>query len=241
MNHSITGVQLVGVPHYLQGSADGLCVYYAMSMVLVALHPELHPSIHERPRYKRMGSPILQMLRQHEKGEPQFRERVGKWFFDGMSFTEATGLLNDLLREYYERPAETYFMCRRVKFRRMVKRKYNRRRHALERIWTPSEICNVISWHLPVIVSGGSFGNHAIVAIGWERKGRSRWITYYDPGCEGEQLENSTAIFFDDCEVIIPNQDLFKEHRPPALITRGKCIEYELYEEEKLQVKPRVL
>jgi hypothetical protein len=56
-------VELVGIPHYSQGDADGLCVYYAMSMMLAALHPAWGPTIHDAPRYSRRGSPVLQAVR----------------------------------------------------------------------------------------------------------------------------------------------------------------------------------
>jgi hypothetical protein len=86
-------IQLLGVPHYLQGDADGLCVYYAMSMVIVSLIPELHNQIHDAPKYRRQGSPVLQVLRQNAKNDRKFKEEVGEWCLNGMTTAKATIML----------------------------------------------------------------------------------------------------------------------------------------------------
>ena len=235
MSSTYNEIQLLGVPHYLQGEADGLCVYYAMSMVLVALYPEFHGKIHEAPHYKREGSPVFQILRQRARSDRKFKEEVGVWFFNGMRTTGATRILNKLFREYYtDCRATTYFIHQRVKCRRMRKRKYNRQLRALERIWNVSDICNAISLHLPVIISGGGIENHAVVAVGWGSEGRSRWITYHDPGLVRASWDYVRKIFYDDCVAIIPNWECFTEHRPPALITRGKHTENEAWNPEEL-------
>jgi len=95
-NETITELRLLGIPHYSQGEADGLCLYYAMSMMLAALHPEYQSQIHEPPRYKRMGSPVFQALRALVRREREFKNRVADWFFNGLRATEATRVLNRL-------------------------------------------------------------------------------------------------------------------------------------------------
>lgn len=215
---------LIGIPHYQQGDADGLCVYYAMSMVLVALYPEYHRTIHESPQYRKGGSPIFGVLKEISQGDKKFKEAVGEWYFSGMQMADATKLLNNLSRKYYKDTRETnYFIRRRVKTKNAKKNE-----------WNVSDICHAIDWHLPVIIAGGGIQNHAIVVIGWGSKGRLRWITFHDPGLGRANWAYAKHVFYDDCEAIVPNWDHFEQHRPPAIITQNNKTYYEAWKPEMM-------
>lgn len=211
---------LIGVPHYQQGNADGLCVYYAMSMVLVALYPEYHKTIHERPHHKKGGSPIFLMLKELAQNDKNFKEEIGNWYFNGMKMADAAKLLNALSRKYYKDAQKTdYFIRHRVKSKNAKKDE-----------WNISDICKAISWHLPVIIAGGGIPNHAVVAVGWAAKGKTVLIEYHDPARVGVESLYARDIFYEDCEAIIPNQHLFMKHRPPAIIIRDKDTYYEAWD-----------
>src|SRR4030067_2132319 len=140
MNNTYDEAILLGVPHYQQGAADGLCVYYAMAMVLVALYPEYYMTINEPPRYKR-GSPIFLMLKELVQNDKNFNEEVGKWYFNGMKMTDATRLLNHLSRKHHKSTRKTDHFIR-YKFKGM------------KRICSVDNICKALSAHLPVIIAG---------------------------------------------------------------------------------------
>jgi hypothetical protein len=215
-------IQLLGVPHYLQGDMDSLCVYYAMSMLIVSLIPDFLSKIHEPPKYKRQGSPVLQVLRQSAKNERKFKEDVGDWCLNGMTTTRATLILNEFCSTYYGERRGKFFIRRKVKCRRMLKRKYNRKLNSLEKIWKVSDIFESIANYLPVIISGGGIQGHAVVAVGSGSEDKSRWIYYHDPAIVGQVYNDDHNIFIDDCEAIIPNAKYFREYRPTLIVTRGK-------------------
>ena len=239
MNTTYNETILLGVPHYQQGDADNLCVFYAMSMVLVALYPEFHRKILKAPRYRREGSPVFQMLRQRARDDMKFKEQMADWFFKGMTMNAATSILNNLFCEYYKDSKETYFIHHQVKSKRVRKRKHHTQLQGFEDIWNVGDICTALSLHLPVIISGGGLPNHAVVAIGWEKESRLRRIIYYDPGYGRESWAYTRDIFYDDCDAIVPNwkNEYFKKHRPPALITHDKLTVYEEWDPEMWRVK----
>jgi hypothetical protein len=166
---SFKELRLLGIPHYSQGDADGLCLYYAMSMMLAALKPEYQPTMHELPRYKRMGSPVFHALRKLAKKESEFKHRVAEWFFNGMQTAEATKLLIRLFQEdIRDEVSSKAFVRRHVRFRRA--RKLDKR--SLLRIWTVTDIFAALDDHLPVIVSGGRLlGSHAVLVVGYREGG----------------------------------------------------------------------
>jgi hypothetical protein len=191
-------------------------LYYAMSMMLAALKPEYQPLMHEPPRYKRFGSPLFQALRKLAKREPEFKHRIAEWFFNGMRTPEATRLLNSLFRgKAFER--------HRVRARRVRKLKHNRRKRALLRIWTVSDVFAALDRHLPVIVSGGrALGSHAALIIGYREGGKNgRWVCVLDPALVREEWYFAGEVFTDDADAIIPWRDEYFPWRPAALVSRG--------------------
>ena len=170
MNNTYDETILLGVPHYQQGHADGLCVYYAMAMVLVALYPEYHKTINEPPRHKKRGSPIFLMLKELAHNDKNFNEEVGKWYFNGMKMTDATRLLNYLSHKHDKSTQKTdHFIRRRFKGKKGV--------------YSIDDIRNALSAHLPVIIAiaVGGKQRHAVVAVGWGKEGRRGiWIIYHD-------------------------------------------------------------
>jgi hypothetical protein len=222
MKAPVVEVRLLGIPHYSQGEADGLCLYYAMSMMLAALHPEYQSHIHERPRYKRMGSPVLQALRALVGRQSEFKQRLAHWFLNGMHATEATRLLNVLFDEV-ERSGSpgAAFVRRAVRTRRTQKFKHTRRQRALRRIWTVKQVFDSLDRHLPIIVAGGWLGNHAALIVGYQRGGANgRWVCLQDPALVHQEWLDCRDVFVDDAEIIVPRQDGF-EHRPSRLTKIG--------------------
>jgi hypothetical protein len=218
-NETITELRLLGIPHYSQGEADGLCLYYAMSMMLAALHPEYQSQIHEPPRYKRMGSPVFQALRALVRREREFKNRVADWFFNGLRATEATRVLNRLFGDV-TRPGLSgpTFIRRSVRSRRLRRLKYARRKRSLLRAWTVKHVFASLDRHLPVVVSGGWLGSHAALIVGYQhRGGGGRWVCVQDPALVRQEWLDCRDVFVDDAEVIVPRQDTYFQRRPPAL------------------------
>jgi hypothetical protein len=218
-----TYTEIIGVPHYQQGDADGLCVYYAMSMVLVALYPEYYRTIHIPPRGKKGVSPIFLMLKKIAQDNKIFHESIGKWYFNGMKLSDATRILNEIASKSYKKVRKDYFLNYPVQCRNIEKR---------NKVWKVSEICNALSWHLPVIIAGGRLQSHAVVAVGWGKEGKKYWITYQNPARGRVDSELARDIFYDDCEAIVPNQNYFLKHRPPVVITRDDESKYEAWDPE---------
>jgi len=217
--------ELVGVPHYTQGEADGLCVYYAMSMMLAALHPAWGSTLHEAPRYSWKGSPVFQALRRHYKTERLFKEKLADWFFDGMSLSEATKILNGFFRER-NKSKLTYFTLSHVRSRRAT----TLRKHSVAHALTVNDVLTAISWHLPVIVAGGGVDSHAVVAIGYSVKGAAdRSICFLDPGVVRPEWRACGDVFTEDAEVIMPNETEFRDYRLGRLFTKGRGPKFELW------------
>jgi hypothetical protein len=211
-------VELVGIPHYAQGEADSLCVYYAMSMMLAALYPAWGPTMHDTPRYSWKGSPVFQALRRLYRSERQFKAKISDWFFKGMTPTEATSILNRLFRDYFG-SNDTYFDCRRVRTRRVRRLRYARHKRAIERTWTAQDVLAAISWHLPVLITGGGLESHAALATGYSVEGRTRWLCYLDPATVRPEWWHVGDIFTDGATAIVPRDEQFREHRPSRIIT----------------------
>ena len=226
-------VELVGIPHYAQGEADGLCVYYAMGMMLAALHPAWGPAMHEPPRHSWKGSPVFQGLRRLYQSERLYKEKVADWFFNGLSIVEATRVLNRFFQQHFRSNA-TYFIRRPVRARRVKRLKYSRRKRAIARTWTAGDVINAISWHLPVIVAGGGLGSHAVLAVGYSVRGRGdRWISFLDPAQIRPEWRACGDVFFDDAEIIMPEDAQFQEYRPPRVITVDGTPEFQRWEPRK--------
>jgi Papain-like cysteine protease AvrRpt2 len=220
---TITELRLLGIPHYFQGEADGLCLYYGMSMMLAALHPEYQSQIHEPPRYKRLGSPAFQALRTLVSREREFKKRVADWFFDGLRATEATRLLNRLFEHVSPHGfSGAVFVRRDVRARRLRKLKYARRKSSVLRAWTVKQVFESLDRHLPVLVSGGWLGSHAALIVGYQHGGvDGRWVCVQDPALVRQEWLDCRDIFVDDAEIIVPRQDAYFQRRPPALVKQG--------------------
>ncbi len=234
---SVEEVELVGVPHYAQGEADSLCVYYAMSMLLAALHPEWRLTMHDKPRYKRGGSPVFQGLRRVYRSKTAFELKVADWVFRGMSMGEATRILNRYFQEL-KGGKLNYFTRHKVRARRIHKLKYSRRRHALGKVWTANDILHSLSWYLPVIISGGGLGAHAVVAFGYSARGSAdRLIGYLDPSSLRPEWRPIGEILTGDAEVIAPNGTLFVDYRPGRVKRDAGGTTFDLWEKDTLKLR----
>lgn len=225
-------VELVGVPHYSQGDADSLCVYYATSMLLAALNPAYAASIHEAPRYMRLGSPVFRGLRSLYASDRQYTNKLADWFFRGMTIPEATKILNHIFQS--ERGSrQVFFRRHRVRARRVGRLKYSRKRRSLARIWTANDVLAAISWHLPVLVAGGGVGAHAVVAIGYKTRGNSeRLIGYLDPARSRPEWQPCGEVFTGDAEIIVPVGEQFASYRPVQVTKRGATCAFEPWSAE---------
>ena len=227
-------VELVGIPHYAQGEADGLCVYYALSMMLAALHPAWGPTMHEAPRYSWKGSPVFQGLRRFYRSDRLFKQKVAEWFFKGMSTGEATAILNRFFQQHFRSHAR-YFVRRPVRARRVKRLKYSRRKRDIARTWTVQDVLVAINWHLPVIVTGGGLGLHAVLAVGYSARGRGdRHICLLDPAQIRAEWQPCGEVFIGDADIIMPVQDQFREYRPSRVITIGGAPKFEPWKPEYL-------
>jgi hypothetical protein len=213
-------LQLLGVPHFRQGDADSLCVYYAMAMLIGALLPEWQPRLLEPPHYVRQGSPIFRALRDLLP-KREFEAGIASWFFKGLEMTRACKLLNTVFRAHYGTKTR-YFSVEEVRARRGA-RKHNRNARAFD-IWTAEEMCRLLRRHLPVVVCNGGLGEHAVVVIGYGRSGTAeRWLYYLDPAQSRVDWRHAGQILHGDAVMIIPSawRNEFSDHRPDALITRN--------------------
>jgi hypothetical protein len=213
-------VELIGIPHYSQGEADGLCVYYAMSMMIAALHPSHAPTIHDAPRYTWKGSPVFQVLKRLYRPERKFKQKIADWFFNGMSMREALTVLSSVFQK--EPGAEPAFERFYVQARRARHMKHNPKKRKLLKSGTVQDVICALSWHLPVLVAGGGVGAHAVLAVGYSGKGNAdRLLCFLDPGELRPQWRRPADIFYGDCEVIMPREGSFTEYRPTRIWSHG--------------------
>jgi hypothetical protein len=215
-------VELIGVPHYMQGHADGLCVYYSMTMMLAALFPEVRPVMHDSPRYKFQGGPIFQAFRSlAEEKDHDFGTRFTRWFFGGMQYSEALDVLNHAGGRLANEKERRLFIKKTVHSRRATKFRYNRQRAALLRRWTVDRVLDVLDNHLPVMIGGtdGDLDHHAVVAVGYRAGGGEvRELLFHDPAT-GRTESKATSAVFCPAEVIVPLDDAFQDYRPDLVVT----------------------
>lgn len=222
-NNPITErVELIGIPHYSQGEADGLCVYYAMAMMIAALRPSHVPTIHDAPRYTWKGSPVFQALKRLYRPEREFKEKIADWFFNGMKMREAATILNRVFET--ESGKSPPFEYRQVRCRRARRLKYNRQKNQILKKGTVRDVIVALSWHRPVMVAGGGFGRHAVLAVGYNKANGAgeASICFLDPGATRPEWYAPGDIFIGDCEVIIPRAGTFPDYRPMRILTYGR-------------------
>jgi hypothetical protein len=110
--------EILGVPHYMQGGADGLCVYYAMSMLLGAILPEYRVLYSLR---KSLKCPVFSELKHRANDKADFKKQVADWFFHGMNVYHAELLLNNIFREKFgpkSNARRKYWQTEKVRARR---------------------------------------------------------------------------------------------------------------------------
>jgi len=92
-----------------------------------------------------------------------------------------------------------------------------------------------IALQLPVIVTGGGLGAHAVLSIGYSARGRGdRSLCFLDPALVRPEWWACGTIFTDGAEAIMPDHDLFREYGPARVITEHGTCECEPWKEEYL-------
>lgn len=106
----------------MQGGADGLCVYYAIAMLLGVILPEYRLSFNYSSQ-KSSRDPVFAALKRRARGKADFKKQVADWFFNGMKLHQAELLLNNIFREKFGQKAATrrkYWQTEKVLARRVV-------------------------------------------------------------------------------------------------------------------------
>jgi len=216
MPHS---VKLLNVPHYCQGTFDGLCVYYTGAMMLASLFPEyaarfgasgkaLHPQMSRDPLIAEHRPP------RDGRNDPR---TLARWFYLGEYVHEVVTTLNRIVME--DRDAAPFVSGNR-----------NRVEGTFE--W----ITDNIDDGLPVMLGWDTvdYGCHAVLVVGYWR-GRENWLTVNDPGGSTEvnwnSLMNQAESRFDvgHCKT---------DHRGPRPMKSVTCGENETESTEILQWMP---
>lgn len=178
--------EILGVPHYMQGGADGLCVYYAISMLLGAILPEYRLSFNYSPR-KSSRDPVFSELKRRANCQADFKKQVADWFFNGMYVHQAELLLNNIFREKFgpkPNARRKYWQIEKVRTRRVHKLPRGRKQSNMSTSSLPSVVQRTIDRHIPVLVVHGGLGPHAAVIIGYRtalNKGTAKEFLLCDP------------------------------------------------------------
>jgi hypothetical protein len=102
-------------------------------------------------------------------------------------------------------------------------------------MWTVQDVLVAIALQLPVIVTGGGLGAHAVLSIGYSARGRGdRSLCFLDPALVRPEWWACGTIFTDGAEAIMPDHDLFREYGPARVITEHGTCECEPWKEEYL-------
>jgi len=169
-------VELRGIPHYTQGDHDGLCTYYAATMMMEALWPESFSGrfgkgqIRKGPGGVECKDPLFGQLGRGSDLKKEFY----RWFFEGKSVEDAGGFLNKVAEQ---EETETRFTYREMK----------------ESPGGFKAIKDSIDRGLPVVLGWDTqdLGNHAVLVSGYE-EGDCQWLVLHDPGGDTDAVEWST-------------------------------------------------
>ncbi|MCY3627466.1 MAG: hypothetical protein OXG88_07495 [Gammaproteobacteria bacterium] len=205
-------VELLNVPHYRQGSFDGLCCYYTGAMMLVTLFPEYEKqfgslrSASKSPRVAKSNSadPLISNYKPNESDD---RKALATWFHQGEHVRNATTILNRVMKRDDK---STRFRCLdRGSYAKTFR----------------EEIAGSINLGLPVMLSWSTrdYGDHAILVTGyWE--GHERWFYINDPGDAADQISFDSLADqkLSRFEIGLCKSDKHYGWRPLKRVTHGK-------------------
>jgi len=201
--------EILGVPHYMQGGADGLCLYYAISMLLGAILPEYRLSFNYSPR-KSSRDPVFSEMKRRANGQADFKKQVADWFFNGMYVHQAELLLNNIFREKFgpkPNARRKYWQIEKVRARRAHKLPQGRKRSNVSTSALPSVVQRTIDRHIPVLVVHGGLGAHAAIIIGYRtalKKGTAKEFLLCDPAEPRPMWWPSGMLFTENAHAIFP-------------------------------------
>lgn len=200
--------EILGVPHYTQGGADGLCVYYAMSMLLGAVLPKYRLIYSLRKSSK---NPVFSALKRLAKDKADFKKKVADWFFYGMHVYHAELLLNKIFREMFDQKPNArrkYWQTKTVRARQDPKTPRARIGSKVSTPSLPSVVQSTIDRHIPVLVAHGGLGAHAALIIGYtaRNKGVAKEFLLCDPSEPRPTWWASGVLFTGNAQAIFPSE-----------------------------------
>ena len=157
-------VQLLGVPHYFQGTHDSLCTYYSAAMLLASLYPEFQDFFGIGARRQKVGlkvyDPIMRFF-PHAPKETKDR-MLATWFYRGASLKNAMKALNSSMKA---NNLDTRF-------------KYEQYKNLNS---TFDIITNNIDRGLPMMAGWTTvdFGVHCVLVIGYKKESQN-WLILND-------------------------------------------------------------
>jgi hypothetical protein len=201
--------EILGVPHYMQGGADGLCVYYAMSMLLGAILPEYRLAFNYSLK-KFLKDPVFKELEYRANNKTDFKKQVADWFFHGMRVYHAERLLNNIFRQKFgpkSNARRKYWQTEEVRAHKDHKTPRARKGSKVSTPALPSVVQSTIDRHIPVLVAHGGLGPHAAIIIGYKtarNKGVAKEFLLCDPGEPRLTWWPSGVLFTGDAQAILP-------------------------------------
>jgi len=204
--------EILGVPHYMQGGADGLCMYYAISMMLGVIFPEYRLSFNYSPQ-RSLICPVFVELKRRANGKNDFKKKVADWFLNGMDVYQAELLLNSIFREKFgsvPHARRKYWSMIKVRARRINKLPRVNKHPNDPMPSLPTVVQKVIDRHIPVLVVQGGLGPHAAVIIGYrvkvKKKGTAKAFLLCDPAEPWPVWWPSGALFTGNANIIFPSE-----------------------------------
>jgi len=173
MPHS---VNLLNVPHYHQGTFDGLCAYYTGAMMLAALFPQYAPRFGTSPN--RIVSPLMSrdpLITMHRpppdgRNDPR---TLARWFYLGEHIDETVNTLNSIVTaDGHDAPFASGNRNRTQGTFNWIRRNID------------SGLPVMLGWNAP------DFGCHAVLVVGYWL-GEEDWLKIHDPGGADEVNWNS--------------------------------------------------
>jgi hypothetical protein len=215
----------------MQGGADGLCVYYAMSMLLGAILPEYRRPFDD-PIQKSSKCPVFSELKHRANGKVDFKKQVADWFFNGMHVHHAELLLNSIFRDKFgpkHNSTRKYWQTEKIRARRAHKSPKAAIRSKVSKTVLPSVIQDAIDRHIPVLIAFGGLGPHAAIVIGYKTahdKGKAKDFLLCDPGEPRPTWYSSGALFTGNAQAILPSKELLD----PLFDTHRSLVKFPLLE-----------
>lgn len=194
--------RLEGVPYFFQGSADGLCTYYSMSMLLAAVVPQVRTEVSSIAE-EGSSDPVLRALKR--KRGSRLSSALGRMVAEGLHVKpcrgalSACGLLNQVCAQELGANSGPYF----------EHWEFNGKRRYEKRLSLKALAAKTIERGLPALIGGRGNGVlrwHTVVLIGYYSDGRENGLIVQDPGNPVERWreESVEALCEAPLDVVCP-------------------------------------